>query len=98
VCLIVEIEAIGDELLELDFGRSVEAGTIAIAATAAGTPIATVTARAITATIAAPVTTPVTTGSAGTAASTTGRTALTRRAISLAALLLRFRLFFCHLS
>jgi hypothetical protein len=98
VGLVVQVQAIGDQFFQLDFGEGIEARTVAIAATA-GTPVATTVTAALTTISTGPATA---TGSTArpafaTGSATTGRTAFTRRAIPrIAALLLRFRLFFCH--
>jgi hypothetical protein len=98
VGLVVEIQAIVDELVEFDFGEGVEAWTVSTAVATAGTTVAASVSTPVTAAIATG-TGPATTTAAGTATTTatTGRTAFTWGAIASTLLLLRFCLFFCHL-
>jgi hypothetical protein len=97
VGLVVEIQAIVDELVEFDFGKGVEAWTVSTAVATAGTTVAASVATPVTAAIATGTGSATTTAAGTATTATTGRTAFTRGAIASTLLLLRFCLFFCHL-
>jgi len=94
VSLVVEIEAVGDQLFEFDLGRAIETALAAGTATAITTPVATAITTITAATATSITTATVTTGATTTTSVTAlaGGTVFARRTICLLG-----RLLFSHL-